>query len=291
MTKEESMKKSSYLIIGIVLGILMGGIVGYLSFESVPSPFKEKIGVIYVEGMIIAGRGDGGGYVGSEDIISQINRALDDNSIKAIVLRINSPGGTPAGAQEIAGKIKSAKKEKPIVVSMGDLAASGAYYISAPSDYIFAEPDTITGSIGVISKFVDKSKKYEKDGVDITVVKSGEFKDMGADWRALSEEEHEYAEKIVKDACERFIKDISDDRGIPLDDVRELSDGRIYRGEDAKELGLVDEMGNMEDAIKKAGELGGIEGKPGIKYMNLPIPKMIEVIPREKLMAVMNSYT
>jgi len=265
----------------------MGGIVGYLYFESVPSPFEEKVGVIYVEGTMIAGRGDGKEYVGSEDIISQINRALDDNSIKAIVLRINSPGGTPAGAQEIVGKIKEAKEEKPIVVSMGDTAASGAYYISAPSDYIFAEPDTITGSIGVISKFVDKSKKYEKEGIDITVVKSGEFKDMGADWRALSEEEREYVEKIVEDACERFIKEISDDRGIPLDDVRELSDGRIYRGEEAKELGLVDKMGNMEDAIKKAGELGRIEGKPGIKYMNPPISKTtIEVIPREKLMAV-----
>ncbi|RZN67291.1 MAG: signal peptide peptidase SppA [Candidatus Methanolliviera hydrocarbonicum] len=285
--KRESMRRSSYLIIGIVLGILMGGIVGYLYFESVPSPFEEKVGVIYVEGTMIAGRGDGKEYVGSEDIISQINRALDDNSIKAIVLRINSPGGTPAGAQEIVGKIKEAKEEKPIVVSMGDTAASGAYYISAPSDYIFAEPDTITGSIGVISKFVDKSKKYEKEGIDITVVKSGEFKDMGADWRALSEEEREYVEKIVEDACERFIKEISDDRGIPLDDVRELSDGRIYRGEEAKELGLVDKMGNMEDAIKKAGELGRIEGKPGIKYMNPPISKTtIEVIPREKLMAV-----
>jgi protease IV len=231
---------------------------------------SEKVAVIYVQGTILTGNvPEGLGYATSEEIIENIHKAAADSGVKAIVLRINSPGGSPAAAQEIVEEIKKVQaKGIPVVVSMGDLAASAAYYISAPTDYIIANPSTNTGSIGVIWIFQNMSASYKETGVDYYVAKSGEMKDMGSTWRGLTDKEKEYADSVVMESYENFVTDVSEGRNMPRSEVKTLADGRIYTGTRAKELGLVDGLGNLYDAIDKAAELGGISGEPKVEYMN-----------------------
>jgi protease-4 len=231
---------------------------------------SEKVAVIYIQGTILSGNFPAGlGYATSEEISDNIRRAAADGGVRAIVLRINSPGGSPAAAQEIAGEIEKAQaKGIPVVVSMGDLATSAAYYISAPTDYIIANPSTNTGSIGVIWVFQNMSASYKEGGVDYYVAKSGELKDMGSTWRGLTDEEKEYADTVVMESYEDFITEVSEGRNMSKSEVKALADGRIYTGARAKELGLVDGFGNLYDAVNKAAELGGIAGEPKIEYMN-----------------------
>ena len=236
--------------------------------ESLGSP--EKVAVIYVQGTIFSGNvAEGLGYATSEEITGNIHRAAADDGVKAIVLRIDSPGGSPAAAQEVVEEIKKVQaKGIPVVVSMGDLAASAAYYISAPTDYIIANPSTNTGSIGVIWIFQNMSASYNETGVDYYVAKSGEMKDMGSTWRGLTDEEKEYADSVVMECYENFVTEVSEGRNMSRSEVKTLADGRIYTGTKAKELGLVDDFGNLYDAIDKAAKLGGISGEPKVEYMN-----------------------
>jgi protease-4 len=151
---------------------------------------------------------------------------------------------------------------------MGDIATSGAYYISAPADWILANPDTITGSIGVIWVFENREGEFRDDGINHTVVKSGDMKDIGAPWRNLTEKELVYANEMVKNTFDRFVNEVAENRNMSTDDVYNLSDGRVYLGERAMELGLVDQLGNLYDAIEIAGKLGGIKGEPQVEYTN-----------------------
>jgi len=263
------MKRVSYLIIGVLIGVLIGSIVFTVLFSEESLPWRDNVGVIYIDGQIVAGRG-GDGYIGSEDITDLINKALNDRSIRSIVLRVNSPGGSPAGAQEVVEKVKDAKEKKPIVVSMADTAASAAYYMVLPANYIYALPDTTTGSIGVIWIHRDESNLIERSGINYTVVKSGKYKDMGASWNDLDGQEEMYMSKIVDDSFNRFISDVSTYRGIPIEDVKRMSDGRMYRGDAAKDLGLIDDVGTLDDAIQMAAKLANIEN-PSVKYINKPI--------------------
>jgi len=230
---------------------------------------EKRVEVIYVQGIMLTGSVPTGfGIATSEEITKSLKDADEDEGIKAIVMRINSPGGSPAAAEEIVSSMK--KINKPIVVSMGDVAASAAYYISAPADKIVANPDTMTGSIGVIWEFQNRSKFYDKDGTSFYIAKSGELKDMGGDWRGLSDEEKQYADQVISEAYSRFVKEVADDRNLSLSNVKDLADGRIYTGAKAKELGLVDELGSLDDAIEIAARLGGIQGKPQVEYANKP---------------------
>ncbi|WP_440947015.1 signal peptide peptidase SppA [Methanosarcina sp. T3] len=231
---------------------------------------SEKIAVIYVQGSMLTGNVPSGlGYATSEEISENIHSAVADENVRAIVLRINSPGGSPAAAQEISAEIEKAQEQGiPVIVSMGDLAASAAYYISAPADYIYANPSTSTGSIGVIWTFENMSSYYEKEGVEYYISKSGEFKDMGGSWRGLTDEEKEYADTVVMESYEDFVTQVAEGRNMSHSEVKELADGRIYTGMKAKEIGLVDDFGNLYDAIDKAAELGGIQGEPRVVYMN-----------------------
>lgn len=231
---------------------------------------SEKVAVIYIQGTIFSGNvAEGLGYATSEEIAGNIHRAAADNGVKAIVLRIDSPGGSPAAAQEVVEEIKKVQaKGIPVVVSMGDLAASAAYYIAAPTDYIIANPSTNTGSIGVIWVFQNMSLSYKETGVDYYVSKSGEMKDMGSTWRGLTDQEKEYADSVVMESYENFVTEVSEGRNMSRSEVKALADGRIYTGSKAKELGLVDGFGNLYDAIDKAAELGKISGEPKVEYMN-----------------------
>jgi len=249
-----------FIIVGSLFMIMGGGDFGISA---------DRVEVIYVQGIMLTGSIPGGfGIATSEEITNSLNDASDDDGVKAIVMRVNSPGGSPAAAEEILSAMK--KIDKPIVISMGDVAASAAYYISAPADRIIANPDTITGSIGVIWEFQNRSKFYEEEGTSFYIAKSGEMKDMGGDWRGLSDDEKRYVDQVIAEAYSRFVSEVASGRNLSLSKVKDLADGRVYTGAKAKELGLVDELGSLDDAIEVAAKMGGIEGKPQVTYANRP---------------------
>lgn len=269
--KKRSLISSILITIGLLTVIFIGiAVIAYAFGLGGDTGNSGKVAVIYVQGTILSGNVPSGlGYATSEEISENIRSAVSDKNVKAIVLRVNSPGGSPAAAQEIVREIKRAQaKNVSVVVSMGDLAASAAYYIAAPTDYILANPSTSTGSIGVIWTFQDQTVSNKREGVDYYIAKSGDFKDMGSPWRGLTKEEKEYANSVVMESYEDFITQVSEGRNMSQDKVRTIADGRIYTGAKAKELGLVDGFGDLYDAIDKAGELGGIEGEPKVVYVN-----------------------
>ena len=216
----------------------------------------EKVAVVRVSGIILD----------STDVIAELKDYSKDRSIKAIVLRVDSPGGGVAPSQEIYEEILKIKKKKKVVVSMGSVAASGGYYISAPADVIVANAGTLTGSIGVIMEIPNVSGLMEKIGVETQVVKSGRHKDMASVFKSLTPEEKEILQTVLDDVHDQFIEAVSEARGMEYEVVRKLSDGRVFTGRMAKELGLVDELGNLEDAIMLAGKLAGIKGEPEVVY-------------------------
>ena len=254
------------VLIGASLAAIMGNFDGNLYASG------DKIAVIYVEGEIVSGSiYNGLGYATPDGINENIRKAVQDESVKAILLRVDSPGGSSTAGEEIYEEVKRAHDEgMPIVVSMGNVAASAAYHISVPADVIVANPSTMTGSIGVIWTFENMSAYYDQEGIEFHVAKSGEFKDMGGSWRGLSDEEKEYADSVIMEVYDTFVTNVAEGRNMSVSEVKDIADGRIYTGKKAKELGLVDELGNFYDAIDIATELAGIEGEPTVVYMNKP---------------------
>jgi protease-4 len=266
---QSSRKIIQFIIIVFILLFIIAGSFYLIMGGKDLGISKNRVEVIYVQGIMLTGSiPTGFGIATSEDIVKSLKDANEDEGVKAIVMRINSPGGSPASAEEIVGAMK--KIDKPIVISMGDVAASAAYYISAPADKIIANPDTMTGSIGVIWEFQNRSGFYDKEGTSFYIAKSGELKDMGGDWKGLSDKEKQYADQVIIEAYDRFVKEVADDRNLSLGKVKDLADGRIYTGAKAKELGLVDDLGSLDDAIEIAARLGGIVGKPDVGYANRP---------------------
>ncbi|MFC4321091.1 signal peptide peptidase SppA [Litchfieldia salsa] len=195
--------------------------------------------------------------------LRMIDQAKEDNTVKGIILRVNSPGGGVVESAEIHNRLVELREEteKPIYVSMGTMAASGGYYISAPADKIFAVPDTLTGSLGVIMQGINYSGLAEKYGVTFETIKSGEYKDIMSASRDMTPEEREILQNMVNNAYEGFVDVIAEGRNLSEAEVRKIADGRIYDGRQAKELNLVDELGYFEDAVeamKKDHELGDI---------------------------------
>ena len=235
----------------------------------------DRVAVVRIEGLIMSGRGGfsflGGPTSGSDDIAAEIERATEDEEVKAILVRINSPGGSAAASQEIYQAIRQARKSgKVVVASMADMAASGGYYVAAPAEVIYAAPATLTGSIGVIVTHQDMSVLLTKIGVKSEVVKSGELKDMLSPTRPLDEKQRAVIEALVAEVYEQFVADVAEGRGMDEEKVIALADGRIYTGSQAKENGLVDELGGFHDALMEAGRLAGIEGKPVVKEYRTP---------------------
>lgn len=255
--------------LSIVVPILVCGTLGIgLSFasngpQSPTGALGPAVGVIRVEGPIIPGRTDTfSGAAGSETVVDLIDQAADDSDIKAIVLRIDSPGGGVVASDEIYQALQ--RLEKPVVVSMGTVAASGGYFIAAPSDYIFATPYTITGSIGVISQFITAEELLDEVGVEVVVITSGEVKDFGSFHREMTDEERAYWQSLIDEIYQGFVQVVADGRGMDVERVSELANGQVFTGTQALELGLVDEIGYMDDAIDKAAELGEISGEPRV---------------------------
>lgn len=259
----------------LALGFLM--FVCFLSFaaasSTIPSgtslPISTGVGgdavaVIRVEGTITSGEADEyvEGTAVSGVVISDLYAAANDPEVKAIVLYVDSPGGTVTGSAEIYEVIKEI--DKPVVVSMSSLAASGGYYVSAPADYIFARRDTWTGSIGVISQIITAEELLNDVGVDVVIITSGENKSIGSPFREMTPEQIAIFQELVDESFDDFVQVIVDGRGLSESAVRELADGRIYSGRQAVANGLVDELGTLQDAIDKAATLGGITGTPRI---------------------------
>ncbi|WP_457642187.1 signal peptide peptidase SppA [Persephonella sp.] len=238
------MKKK--IIIGIGIFLLIMYLISLFSYKTTP-----KIAIIEIHGVI-------------SDFYSHIENietALSDSSVKAVVLSIDSPGGTVGAAQEIYRALEKLRVEKPIVVSMGNVAASGGYYISAPANVIYANPGTITGSIGVIIQHVDLSQVLNKIGIKIDNIKSGKNKDILYPNKSLSPEQKALIEETIKDVYDQFLEAIVRYRPLTKEELRPYADGRIFSGRQAQKIKLVDKLGNIQDAIDEARKLAGLEDK------------------------------
>jgi protease-4 len=215
----------------------------------------RAIGIVTIEGVI--------SHDLTERTVRQLTKYADDPSIKAIVLRIDSPGGGVASSQEISEEIKRVRSVgKLVVASMGSVAASGGYYIACVADRIFANAGTVTGSIGVIAQLAQASELLHKIGIEATVITSGPFKDSGNPTRPLRPEDRQVFQALVNDVYEQFVEAVAQGRNLPLPEVRQAADGRIFTGRQAKDLGLIDELGSLHDAIRYAASTIGIVGKP-----------------------------
>ena len=226
------------------------------------------VAVIRVEGAIVSGEAtpfNSAAMASSETIVEQIESAQEDPDVRAILLIVNSPGGGVNPSDVIHHALKAV--DKPIVVLMGDLAASGGYYISTAADWIIAHPNTLTGSIGVISEFPNAEELLDNIGVEFVVITSGPRKDFGSPYREMTEEERQYWQTIVDQTYADFVAVVVEGRGMTTEQVSALADGRIFTGRQALELGLVDALGYEEDAIARAAELGGISGEPRLIEM------------------------
>lgn len=215
----------------------------------------DKIGVIQLVGPITS----------SYKVVKQLKQYEENRSVKAIILRIESPGGGVVASQEIYNKVKDIRdKGKPVVVSMGSVAASGGYYIACGGDTIMANPGTATGSIGVIAEFFTWRELFEKIGIEFDVIKSGRYKDTGSPHRNLTPGDRQYLQGLVDNIHQQFIEVVAKERNLSINKVHRLADGRVFTGMQAREVGLVDLIGDYQDAIKLAAQLGGIEGEPNI---------------------------
>lgn len=216
----------------------------------------EGIGVLVVEGTIDD----------ADLAIKELKRFGEMGGIKAVVVRIDSPGGEVAATQEIYGAIEKLKKKKPVIASLGSMAASGGYYIASACHQIVSNPGTLTGSIGVIMELANVEELMRKVGLKGYSIKSGPHKDVGSPLRPLSPEGRAILQALVDDVHGQFVRAVAKGRNLPEPKVRQLADGRVYSGEQAKRLGLVDQLGNMDDAIDLAATRGGIKGAPEIIY-------------------------
>jgi len=240
--------KSFFTFLGIITFtlILVSIAVTVLNWRGNSLSIKgDKIGVIKVYGVIKS----------ADKYLELLDEAENDKKIKAIVLRVNSPGGVVGACQEIYNEVKKITKRKPVVVSMGSVAASGGLYISVPATKIVANPGTITGSIGVILQTFNFSSLINRIGIKVVTIKSGPYKDILNPFESPNSEHAKIVQKLIEQSYNQFVKAVADGRKIPVDKVKELADGRIFTGEEAKKLGLVDYLGNFDKAVEIARKL------------------------------------
>ncbi len=279
-------KKHSILAVLVILGIvalLLGAVLTLLSGTSGSSPLfslRERIGVVTIDGTI----------TDPEPIVTQLVEFRKDKAIKAIILRVNSPGGGVAPSQEIYREVRKTAATKTVIASMGSVAASGGYYVACAANKIVANPGTLTGSIGVIMEFVQLEDLLQKIGVGMEVLKSGEFKDIGSPYRRLSEKEKELLSSLISDIQKQFVEAVAQGRNLPVERVREIADGRILSGSQSKELGLVDQLGNFQDAVELAKQMAGIKGEVALVYPKKSRGKLWDLVFRNASEALYRSF-
>lgn len=256
------MAKRSPLVVLLFLGIILlffSGII-LLALSLTGSQVKlvasNKVGVVEVTGVI----------TDAKTTINNLKKFRESAVIKAIVLRINSPGGAVGPSQEILAEVNRTRQQKKVVASLGTVAASGGYYIASGADVILANPGTLTGSIGVIMNFTNIEQLTQKLGVELFNLKAGRFKDAGSPTRPMTALERAYLQKLLDNVHEQFILDVARGRKMLLHRVREVADGRVFTGQIAKQLGLVDRFGNLPDAVDLAGRMAGLTGKVEAVY-------------------------
>ena len=255
------MKKRGWLTVVIIFGGLFAMLVVFSLI--VVSAFGDgamlggkRIGVVEVKGPITE----------SKKMVEDLRRFEEKKSIAGIVVRIDSPGGAVAPSQEMYSAVKEAKKTKPVAVSMGSTAASGGYYIACGADTIYANPGTITGSIGVITQLFNVNKLLDHIDVDVETVKTGKYKDSGSPFREFTEEDREYFTRLIEDIYDQFVGHVAKSRGLETSRVEELADGRVFTGRQAKEHGLVDEVGSFHDTVEFVKKEAEIEGEVELAY-------------------------
>jgi len=213
----------------------------------------KRIALVEIEGPITV----------AETVVTQLKKYREYDSVPAVVLRIDSPGGSVAATQEIYHELELLRDSgKKIIASMGNMAASGGYYLACAADTIVANPGTLTGSIGVIFEFANTEELFRKIGIRFQVVKSGKFKDIGSPTREMTEEERTLLQALIDDAYDQFVDVVTDSRDLPREEVLRIADGRVFTGRQGLEYGLVDVMGGYEEAVALAAEMTGIKGKP-----------------------------
>jgi len=246
------------LLLVFVMGMGMLAIVLFASQARSGSwsfPSRASVAIIDIQGPIFDVR----------EPLRQIKSYTNNSSVKAIVVRVNSPGGAVAPSQELYEELKRAKeKGKKVVVSMGSVAASGGYYLACAADEIYANPGTITGSIGVIAEFPNIEGLMDKVGIKFETIKTGKYKDTGSMFRPMNEDEYDLLQDMLMDVYDQFVEAVAEGRGMPIKKVREYADGRVFSGRQALEYGFVDALGTQSDAIERAATLAGIKGKPHV---------------------------
>jgi len=263
-----SRARVAFVVAGLTVGVLalfLGTVWLMLTvLDEGGMPGGTRVAIVEVEGIIGAGRAGG---VDADSIVRTLGEYRDNPSVAAVVLRVNSPGGVVAPTQEIFSAVERVRAAgKPVVASLGAVAASGGYYVAVAANRIYASPGTLTGSIGVVMQLANVEGLLKKVGVDYVVVKAGAFKDIGSFARPMKPEERRVLQALLDDVYGQFVKAVAQRRGIDEKAVLAFADGRIYSGQQARALRMVDEMGGLEDAVESAAKLAGIAGKPKLIY-------------------------
>ena len=288
------MRKRHPVLFGLLLLSLIGVAFFFLvySMSSVKGDkatfiVKDRIGVVPLKGVILDSR--------------PVNDALEkfskDDSIKAIILRIDTPGGGVGPSQEIFDKVRSVRKKKTVVASMGSMATSGGYYVACAAEKIIANPGSLTGSIGVIMHFTNVEDLFKKVGLRASVIKSGKYKDAGSPFRDMTKEERELLQALIDDVHEQFVDAVSGSRTLDKEKVKEIADGRIFTGRQAVGLKLVDELGDLDHAAEVAATLAQLDGKPELVYpkeerrsfWRYMMEEMVSVLKREMVESVVET--
>ena len=219
------------------------------------SPLGRKVGLVEIVGAIDD----------PEPGVEQLERMRRDSSIRAVVVRLDSPGGGVAASQEIYEAVRKIHEEgKPVIASMGGVAASGAFYVACGADSIMANPGTLTGSIGVIMSFPNTEELFRKVGIKLEVVKTGKFKDVGSMWRPMTEDEQRLLQEVLTNVYDQFVDVIAEGRDLEREDILPYADGRIFTGDQAQAYGFVDRMGDLNDAVQLAADMADIKGRPNV---------------------------
>ncbi len=267
------MKKRSIITLIVVFGGLFIGLfvfLGVLVMVFAPDNLgagEASVGVVEIEGSIMD----------SEKALEDLARFKDDDQVKAVVVRVNSPGGAVAPAQEIYHGVQRLAEEKPVAVSMGTTAASGGYYIACGAETIFANRGTITGSIGVITQFFNIERLVDRANVEVHTITSGDFKDSGSPFKEFDDQDQAYFEDMVFDIHDQFVEDVASCRGMDASEVDEVADGRVFTGRQAHEHNLIDELGSLRDAIDHVAELAELDDPPVVYPPEEPMGFLAEL--------------
>lgn len=274
------MRKIAILTFLLLLTIAAGVLVYLLASDWPVLGQPNRIAVIEVRGLID----------NVQDTLEDLVRLRKDPRIKALVVRIDSPGGAVGPTQELFRELHRTAESKPVVASLGSVAASGGYYIASAADRIVSSPGTVTGSIGVIVYYPNLRGLFEKIGYTMTTVKSGPFKDLGNPDREITAEEKALLQNTVDEVHQQFVRDVAKARKLPEEKIRAVADGRILTGESAQALGLVDELGNFEDAVRAAAALGKIEGESRLIHTRKKRFSLLDFVLGSDLSSELNGY-